>query len=189
MYNIKFYKQKVTLSTNIENERNIFLSKAININCDEKRHFFCQLPLHTKRDCPIDFFFYKASCFYKSFSPAFLPGAKEQCANRGGLLLDIKNEALYQFIRLYAQAVRSLDLHLGFNLTKGADQLYADGTSYNQSSSYDFGGENRQFGGMDCVYMKMGIGFKPRESDCSHSMDYFCLWTRTGNLYLYNSNM
>ena len=161
------------------NQEPSYFSKAMNINCDEERHFFCQLELETKRVCPADYFSYKDSCFYKSGAPALPHKAKEQCANRGGKIMDIKNHALYQFIQLYSQHVRAFDVHLGFNMTKGVDQLYADGTLYNSNNSYDFGGENINFGGLDCVYLKRGIGFKPREIECSHVLDFYCLWRRT----------
>ena len=151
----------------------------MNINCDEKRHFFCQLQLEPKRSCPKDYFPYKDSCYYKSPVPALLPSAKEQCAKRGGQLMDIKTTALYNFIQLYSKKVRSADVYLGFNFTKGKDPLYADGTLYSFNDSYDFGGENVKFGGLDCVYLKSGIGYKPREIDCSHSFDFYCVWRRT----------
>ena len=103
-------------------------------------------------------------------------------------MMDIKNQALYQFIQLYSIQVNSLDVYLGFNMTKGKDQLYADGSIYNFNDSYDFGGENINFGGMDCVYLKKGIGFKPREIECSHVLDFYCVWQCTLHIYTFDCN-
>ena len=63
---------------------------------------------------------------------------------------------------------------LGINITTAK---YSDGTDYN-SDSYNFEGDNIKFLDKLCVYAKRGIGFKPRGSDCTDYMNYYCLWNR-----------
>ncbi len=54
---------------------------------------------------------------------------------------------------------------------------YFDDSEYN-AESYDFDGDNIKFVGKECVYAKRGIGFKPRGTECTENMNYYCLWNR-----------
>ena len=152
--------------------------KIKNSLCEEERFFFCELEKRSRRLCPKDYFPYKGDCLYKSPKPALLPKAKEQCANRGGQILDIKSLGIYKFIQLHSILIDSMDLHLGFNFTDHNNLVYADGSKYDFNTSFDFDGENVKFGGLDCVFLKRGIGYKPREIKCFHKFEFYCIWHR-----------
>ena len=113
-------------------------------------------------------------CLHKNTAKGTLAQNKEDCARRGGIVLPIKSMGLYEFIKLHAASIKAGDLYLGMNQTAGK-MLLTDQTEYT-ASSFDFNGDNTKFGGLQCVYLKRGIGFMPRETTCEEIKEAYCLW-------------
>lgn len=153
-------------------------------SCKTKRSYICQLPanfVEEVRSCPFEFRLYKNKCIYAGFSSGSarfnMREAMELCASRGSLVLPIKDEAMYNFVRIWAGNEKFGDLLLGMNFSNSlSNPLYTDGTSFIRDQSFQFGDDSDKFGDMDCVYLKKGVAFKPRNTDCSTPMNFLCQW-------------
>ena len=67
----------------------------------------------------------------------------------------------------------------GLNYTTGiqdAPVQYSDGTPFNKSVQFAFDDNSEKFGSKECNYMKKGVQFKPRDTDCSSQMAPICVW-------------
>ena len=68
---------------------------------------------------------------------------------------------------------------LGLNYTTGitdAPVQYSDGTAYNKTVHFAFDDDSEKFGSKECNYMKKGVQYKPRDTDCSAEMAPICVW-------------
>ena len=153
-------------------------------SCKSKRRFICQLPAHfveEDRVCPFAFRLYKNKCIYDGFGSGRakynMREAMELCASRGSIVLPIKDEAMYNFVRIWAGKEKLGDLFLGMNFSSSLpNPVYTDGTSFIKDQSFQFGDDSDKFGDKDCVYLKKGVAFKPRNTDCSTPMNFLCQW-------------
>jgi hypothetical protein len=112
---------------------------------------------------------------------AAFTGAQALCAERGGQLLNLYEQASYQFIRAYASYYALPDLILGLNLStniKTTPALYVDGSSFNRTINYAFDDQSMKFGQGPCVILKQGVVFWPRDTDCSIPSGVMCVWKR-----------
>ena len=73
---------------------------------------------------------------------------------------------------------RNIDCQIKQSGINMSTSLYSDSSPYVEGTSYNFEGDSVKFAGKECVYLKRGIGFKPRGTDCLDPMNYYCLWTR-----------
>lgn len=102
---------------------------------------------------------------------------RETCASLGAILLPIKERQTYRFVMAWATDHQIQDIYIGMNFSRSLPTpLYSDGTTFTRGLSYEFDQEATKFGSKECVYLKKGIGYKPRSTDCGRSMNYFCLW-------------
>lgn len=68
------------------------------------------------------------------------------------------------------------------NFSSSLDKpLYSDKTVFEKTSSYSFDDSAGKFGSKECVFLKKGVLYKPRSTDCNVPMHYLCLWK--GNLF------
>lgn len=145
-----------------------------NVVCDEKKYFFCQTPKIYELSCPKYYFPYKGKCLYKSEFSGTLWENKEICALHGGIVLPIKTKGQFEFIKSHAKASLAGNIYLGMNNTDGK-MMQTDKTEYT-SASYDFNGDSVKFGRLQCVYLKKGIGYLPREDVCEKNYESYCQW-------------
>ena len=161
-------------------------------SCKSKRRFICQQPanyVEEIRSCPFKFRLYKNKCIYDGFASGRtkynMSEAMKQCAARGSIVLPIKNEAMYNFVRIWAVAEKLGDLFLGMNFSSSLpNPIYTDRTSFIRNQSFQFGVDSDKFGDKDCAYLKKGVSFKPRSADCSTPMNFLCLWNSKCNLHV-----
>ena len=160
------------------------LRKMVNTICTEKRQYVCSTPSLDQpfvKPCPLGYISYKAKCYYSSPQMAAFTGAQALCAERGGQLLNLYEQASYQFIRAYASYYALPDLILGLNLStniKTTPALYVDGSSFNRTINYAFDDQSMKFGQGPCVILKQGVVFWPRDTDCSIPSGVMCVWKR-----------
>ena len=91
-----------------------------NADCTEKRQYVCSTPSLDQppvRPCPLGYVAYKNKCFYYDPQPANFRDAGETCAEHGGQLINILEQATYQFIRAYSAYYAIPDIFLGLNMT------------------------------------------------------------------------
>jgi hypothetical protein len=94
--------------------------KLINAACTEKRQYVCSTPSLDQpflRPCPPGYIPYKDKCFYTDPEQANFTDGQELCAKRGGQLINIYDQATYQFIRSFATYNSIPNILLGLNLT------------------------------------------------------------------------
>ena len=68
---------------------------------------------------------------------------------------------------------------IGLNYTTGSEDApvqYSDGTPFNKSVHFAFDDNSAKFGAKECNYMKKGVQFKPRDTDCGAQMAPICVW-------------
>ena len=97
-----------------------FLRKLVNTDCTEKRQYVCSTPSLNQpfsRPCPLGYMAYKTKCFYTDPQQANFNDASELCAMHGGQLINIYDQATYQFIRAYSSYFSFPNILLGLNLT------------------------------------------------------------------------
>ena len=132
------------------------------------------------RLCPFEFRLYKDKCIYDGFARGAkykMNEAMELCASRGSIVLPIKDEAMYNFVRIWAVKNKFGDLFLGMNFSSALPHpTYTDGTSFIKDQSFQFGDDSDKFGDSDCAFLKKGVAFKPRNTACSTPMNFLCLW-------------
>ena len=156
----------------------------MNTACKEKRHYVCSTPSldqPSMRPCPLGYISYKTKCYYSSSQLTPFTEAQSLCAVRGGQLLNIYEQATYQFIRSYANFYDLPDLFLGLNFSTNITNipaLYVDGSVYNQSVHYSYDEQSVKFGQGPCVILKKGIVFLPRDTDCITPLGVLCVWKR-----------
>ena len=74
---------------------------------------------------------------------------------------------------------KSFLLIIGLNYTTGdanAPVKYSDGSSFNKSVDFSFDDDTDKFGAKECNYMKKGVQYKPRDTDCSAEKAPICIW-------------
>jgi len=92
----------------------------INADCTEKRQYVCSMPSLDQpyvRSCPLGYITYKNKCFYSEPQQSNFVNAAKTCAMHGGQLINLFDQATYQFIRAYAVYNALPDMFLGLNLT------------------------------------------------------------------------
>ena len=129
--------------------------------------------------CPPYFTSYKGECYYHSMVKGDYNKSELLCAEKASIIAPIKDRATFHFLRSWSMKESFGDFYLGFNYTTGdpaAPIKYSDGTAYNKSTDYAFDDNSEKFGQKECNYMKKGVQFKPRDSECSVNMAPICLW-------------
>ena len=155
-----------------------------NAACTEKRQYVCSTPSFDQplvKSCPLGYIAYKNRCYFSSPQPADFTQGQEMCAERGGQLLNIYEQATYQFIKAYASYYSLPDIFLGLNLSTNitaTPALYVDGNPYNQSINYAYDDQSARFGLGPCVILKQGVVYLPRDTDCTTPSGIMCLWKR-----------
>ena len=137
------------------------------------------LKIREQKLCPANFVAYKGSCYFHGPIPGDYDHCEEQCAKVGSRVITIKERATYQFIRAWASAYKFGNIYLGLNFTNNqtdAHAMYSDGTPFNKTNDYAFDDQAEKFGNKDCAYLKRGVAFKPRESECGALMEQVCQW-------------
>ena len=153
-----------------------------NADCDEKRNYICMtetLEANHDKLCPPYFISYKGECYYHSMVKGDYNKSELLCAEKASIIAPIKDRATFHFLRSWSMKESFGDFYLGFNYTTGdpaAPVKYSDGTAYNKSTDYAFDDNSEKFGQKECNYMKKGVQFKPRDSECSVNMAPICLW-------------
>ena len=131
------------------------------------------------QQCPDGFISYKTECYYHSKEKGDYDSAEINCALRGSRIIAIKDRATFHFIQAYASSKRMGDFFLGLNFTTGdvtTPVKYSDGTAFNKSSDFSFDESHDKFGKKSCAYLKKGVRYKPRDTDCSEPMEQVCQW-------------
>ena len=160
----------------------IFFRLLVNADCEEKRPFICMTKsLETNQEpvCPKNFYRYKNSCYYHSMMKGDYNASELICAKRGSRVVTIKDRAAFQFIRALAWQDGFGSFYLGVNYTTGDANnpvKYSDGSSFNKSSDYAFDDNAEKFGNKECNFLKSGIKFKPRDTECDVEMSPLCIW-------------
>ena len=153
-----------------------------NKDCKEKRSYICMtasLDQPHSHQCPRGFVSYKKECYARGRTVANYDQAEESCAFNGSRMLAIKDRATYEFIRAFGISKKMGDIYLGMNYTTGEPEnpiIYSDGTSFNKDTSYTFDDQKEKFGNKNCTYLKKGVSFKPRDTDCNTLMEHICQW-------------
>ena len=130
-------------------------------------------------ECPKSFIKYKNDCFYHSYEKGDYNRTEFLCAEKSSKVITIKDRATYQFIRSWAIANGFYNFYLGFNYTTGdpANPIkYSDGSSFNKSVDYAFDESIEKFGSKPCTFMKKGVRYNPRDSQCEELMEPVCRW-------------
>ena len=148
--------------------------RVLNADCEEVKHFFCEVPKFEERICPREYFPYKGKCLHENKVQGTLWENKKSCAVKGGIVMPIKTKGAFEFIKEHAYSVKAGNIYLGMNNTHGK-MIQTDRTEYT-TSSYDFDGNNNKFGKLQCVYLKKGIKYLPRETTCDGVMESYCQW-------------
>ena len=160
----------------------IVFRSLVNADCDEKRNYICMtetLEANHEKLCPPYFTSYKGECYYHSMVKGDYNKSELLCAEKASIIAPIKDRATFHFLRSWSMKESFGDFYLGFNYTTGdpaAPVKYSDGTAYNKSTDYAFDDNSEKFGDKECNYMKKGVQFKPRDSECSVNMAPICLW-------------
>ena len=164
------------LSTNSNSSNRKLLTDL----CDKKRHFVCSAPrtdLATPRACPAGYRRYKDKCLYVGAEKLQYKEAQESCASSGAIIMPVKDRATYQFVRSLAKLKKYEDMYIGMNFSQNLESpLYSDGKVFNRSVDFQFDSEAEKFGTKECVYLKKGVSYKPRSTNCDESKQYICLW-------------
>ena len=153
-----------------------------NKDCTEKLPYVCLTPSLDQQEtqqCPKGFVPYKKACYARGRELTDYDGAEKNCAFNGSRVLAIRDRATYQFIRAFSVANKLLDIYLGINYTTGDPDnpsIYSDGTPFDKDTGYAFDGEREKFGSKNCTYLKKGVTYKPRDTDCTVMMDHICQW-------------
>lgn len=162
----------------------LFFRKMVNTICTEKRQYVCSTPSLDQpfvKPCPLGYISYKKKCYYSSPQEAAFTDAQALCAERGGQLLNLHDQASYQFIRAYSNYYSLSDLLLGLNLSTNITMtpaLYVDGTSFNKTINYAYDDQSVRFGQGPCVILKQGVIYWPRDTDCTTPYGVMCVWQR-----------
>ena len=158
------------------------IRRLINDECDVKKAFVCvaeSLEEPHSQQCPDGFIAYKAECYYHSKEKGDYDSAEINCALRGSRILAIKDRATYHFIQSFASSQKIGNFFLGLNFTTGdvtAPVKYSDGATFNKSLDYSFDESRDKFGTKSCAYLKKGVRYKPRDTDCREPMEQVCQW-------------
>ena len=158
----------------------------MNEDCDIEKAYVCMKPsLQTREQklCPKNFMAYKGSCYYHGSIPGDYDHGEAECAKVGSRVVAIKERGTYQFIRAWASAYKFGDFYLGLNFTNNQTAtdppvVYSDGTSFDKSVNYAFDDQSNKFGNKECSYLKKGVAYKPRDSECDAPMHQVCQWNR-----------
>jgi hypothetical protein len=156
----------------------------VNTACTEVRHFVCSMPSLDQpfvKRCPLGYIAYKNKCYYSSPQQVAFDAGAQLCAARGGQLINLYDQASYQFIRAYANYLAFSDFFLGLNMSTNISSkpaMYVDGSSFNQSLNYAYDDQASKFGRGPCVILKQGVVFLPRDTDCVTPTGIMCLWRR-----------
>lgn len=152
--------------------------------CTLKKKYICEGPLlvNFKRVCPPEFKLYKSMCIFaaKDTDHVDYKQSQTQCAKRGSIVLPIKDRGTFEFVRRWAINDRMGDLYIGMNFSVALETpLYSDKTLFEKDLSYDFDDSAGKFGSKECVFLKKGVLYKPRSTDCKVPMHFLCLWKGT----------
>ena len=81
-----------------------------------------------------------------------------------------------------AKGLRMEDFFLGLNFTGGsasnATALFPDGTEYHKDSMFAFDEQSEKFGHKNCSYIKKGVKYMPRDTECDAEKEQVCHWNR-----------
>ena len=155
-----------------------------NKDCKGKGSYVCMTPSldHDQPQnqlCPRGFVPYKKDCYARGRKLANYDEAEKSCAFNGSRILAIKDRATYEFIRAFSVSQRIGDIYLGMNFTTGDSEnpiIYSDGTPFSRDTSYTFDDQKEKFGNKNCTYLKKGVTYKPRDTDCDVLMEHICQW-------------
>ena len=100
--------------------------------------------------------------------------ATHTCAKVGSIVLPIKDNGMFEFIKAYSIATKAHDIFVGLNLSE-SQGMYSDGSQFDESI-FDFGGASVKFSSHPCVYLKKGIFFQARGSACHKEYQFYCIW-------------
>ena len=141
-------------------------------DCEEKRHYVCgAAPVNTPHPavCPDGYVRYKQACYYRSQQRGDYNSSEKVCATHGGQVVLPPDRATFHFLRAWAAANKFGDFYLGLNFTTGDPAVpvrRTDGAAYNKSVDFAFDDSKDKFGFKGCAYMKKGVKYKPRDSEC-----------------------
>ena len=142
-------------------------------DCDMKHYFFCSTPSKPELVCPKGFMQYKGRCIYQSSTLTNLENAKHECAELGSIVLPIKDNGMFEFIKALSIATQAKDVFVGMNLTTSPG-VYSDNTEFNEAI-FDYQGASVKFS-LPCVYLKRGINFQARGTSCLKEFQFYCIW-------------
>ena len=129
--------------------------------------------------CPKNFYRYKDNCYYHSIDKGDYNASEQICAKKASRVVTIKDRATFQYIRALAWDEKLGNFYLGLNFSTGDPSSpikYSDGTTYNKSSDYAFDDNAEKFGFKECSYLKGGVKYKPRDTECDVEMAPLCIW-------------
>ena len=122
---------------------------------------------------------YKDKCLYAgSLSERVnFKDSQKRCAEKGAMVLPLKDRATFQFVRRWSMDNRFFDMFIGFNFSQAlSNPIYSDKTVFDWSNSYDFDENSGKIGHKECLYLKNGVKYQPRSTECTVRMSYMCLW-------------
>ena len=114
------------------------------------------------------------------------------CANKGSILLPIKDKGFYAFISAWAAKVIPLDFWVGlraqtvkysFNKDEPINPLieevlpvfsYSDGTNFDKTNGYKLGAS--KIAG-ECLFLKQSTSFGVMDSKCNKMKGFICKWS------------
>lgn len=113
-------------------------------------------------------------CLFKSNTPRTLADSKLHCSGMESIVLPLKSQGLYEFIKLYSQSDDAGSILIGMNKTEGVIE-FTDHTELDVSKldndSFIIDVEDEQ-----CFILDNNNGYNLKGVECNETHEYYCLW-------------
>jgi len=113
-------------------------------------------------------------CLLKVNTPRTLTKSKLHCSGIESIVLPVKSQGLYEFIKLYSQFDDGGSILLGMNKTDGVIE-FTDHTELDVSKLdndfFIFDVEDEE-----CVILDNNNGYNLKGVQCNETHEYYCLW-------------
>lgn len=162
--------------------------------CEDKQPFVCSSrPYYFKPDyhCPKNFYPYRGNCYFPNRKALPYEDAVLECSKRGSVLLPVKDEDFYSFIRIWGSVVVAADTWVGIRKFKWlqfydekddinplqeaitTDLSYSDEMPFDPETQFNFG--HKRFD-TDCYFFKQSANFELRGIFCNKEKAFICQW-------------
>ena len=164
-------------------------------DCTYKKHYVCetdQLNKAPSYPCPTNYIPYKNMCLMPNPQRETYENAQVFCANRGGIVLPIRDRAQLEFIKAWGPRSIRNDIWVGLrkkrhmttydeNLTPPLQEEISDELTYSNGELFDVLTDYKMEATIlrgECFALRLSENMELRDMKCNRAIGFVCEWIR-----------